>query len=101
MKFENKVYNLVRRVPKGKLTTYGELAKALGCKCYQLIGQVMARNPYAPEVACHRVVKSDGSLGGFGGGGDNKQKKELLEKEGITVENGRIKDFEKRIVRFI
>jgi len=63
--FESKVYDLCRKIPEGRVATYGSMAKALGCGAARAIGQAMRRNPFAPEVPCHRVVSSDLQLGGF------------------------------------
>ncbi|MFH1650150.1 MAG: MGMT family protein [Candidatus Woesearchaeota archaeon] len=89
--FEERCYELLRKVPKGKVTTYKAIAEALGTKAYRAVGQAMNKNPYAPEVPCHRVVNSDGSLGGFAHGSIEKRK--LLQKEGINVENNHVLDF--------
>ncbi|MBR9679129.1 MAG: MGMT family protein [Nanoarchaeota archaeon] len=89
------VYKIVEQVPEGKVITYKRIAEKLNCKCYQLIGQIMAKNPYAPKVPCHRVVKSNGEVGGFNGKIENKEKIRLLEKEGVKIENGKIIDFKK------
>ncbi|OGG28228.1 hypothetical protein A3A64_00620 [Candidatus Gottesmanbacteria bacterium RIFCSPLOWO2_01_FULL_48_11] len=70
---QNHTYQLLRQVPPGRVTTYKALADALGTKAYRAIGQFMRTNPYAfeacPEprrrVPCHRVVASDGTIGGF------------------------------------
>ena len=76
-------------VPKGKVTTYRELAHALGTKAYRAVGQAMNRNPHLMKVPCHRVIKSNGEVGGYALGIDRK--KELLKMEGVQVEaNGRI-----------
>ena len=79
--FSEKVYALCKKVPRGKVTTYAEIAKQLNTKAYQAIGQILKRNPYAPIIPCHRVIKSDGSLGGYSGNGGKKRKKKLLELE--------------------
>jgi methylated-DNA-[protein]-cysteine S-methyltransferase len=93
------VYKELLRVPKGKVTTYGELAKAAGIKNGQrLIGQIMNRNPFPVIIPCHRVVKSDGKIGGYFYGQDVKT--EMLSKEGITVINGKIQNWEKTVFRF-
>ena len=94
-KFQNKVYELCSKVPKGKVTTYKAIAEAMGTKAYRAVGQALNRNPYAPKVPCHRVISSDGSLGGFATGIKNKAK--LLKKEGIKIKNSRIED-KKRII---
>lgn len=81
--FNERCYALLRKVPKGKVTTYQELAHALGTKAYRAVGNAMNKNPYAPEVPCHRVVKSDGTLGGFASG--PAKKKIMLKEEGIEL----------------
>lgn len=95
--FAEKVYALLRKVPAGKVTTYKDLAIAAGTKGYRAIGQVMNKNPYAPEVPCHRVVASDGSIGGFAWGCEKKI--EMLRKEGVELRNGKVVDFDKKRVR--
>ena len=87
--FSEKVYALCKKVPRGKVTTYAEIAKQLNTKAYQAIGQILKRNPYAPIIPCHRVIKSDGTLGGFFGR-NIKQKMNLLTEEGIIIEKGKI-----------
>lgn len=80
---------MLMEVPKGKVTTYRELAHALGTKAYRAVGQAMNRNPELVSVPCHRVIKSNGEVGGYAWGIDRK--KELLKMEGVQVEsNGRI-----------
>src|SRR6476660_3486049 len=68
MSFNQKVWAMTARVPKGRVTTYGDLARALGTKAYRAVGNAMNKNPYAPGVPCHRVVGSDRSLTGFAAG---------------------------------
>ncbi len=87
-KFNERCYALLRCVPKGKVTTYKSLAQALGTKAYRAVGNALHVNPHAPQVPCHRVIKADGSLGGFAHG--PKRKKEMLEQEGVTLVNNRI-----------
>lgn len=98
MKFNNKIYNLCKRVPKGKVTTYKILAEKAGTKAYRAVGQAMKNNPFSPQVPCHRVVASDGGIGGFSSGVKNKIK--LLKKEGVEVKKNKIVDFEKKLFRF-
>jgi len=86
--FTERCYSLLRKVPRGKVTTYKALARALGTKAYRAVGNAMNKNPHASEVPCHRVIKSDGSVGGFASGTENKIR--LLEKEGIVIENNKI-----------
>lgn len=92
MKFDDYFYSLVKQIPKGKVSTYGELARALGdIRASRAVGKMLNQNPYAPIVPCHRVVMSDGSIGGFGG--DIEKKIELLEEEGVKVRDDNIVDF--------
>jgi methylated-DNA-[protein]-cysteine S-methyltransferase len=86
--FADRVYEVLRdRVPKGKVTTYSALAKAVGKpQAARAVGNALNRNPYAPKVPCHRVIKSSGEIGGFASGSRNKVN--LLRKEGITIEKG-------------
>ncbi|MBI4173090.1 MAG: MGMT family protein [Candidatus Aenigmarchaeota archaeon] len=98
--FSSKVYEILKTVPKGKVTTYKEIAHALGVKSYRAVGQALKRNPYAPMVPCHRVISSDGTLGGFNGGTkDIPRIARLLEREGVPVRDGRI-ELEKYLHRF-
>jgi len=93
------VYKKLLLVPKGKITTYGELAKAVGMKNGQrAIGRIMNKNPFPVIIPCHRVVNSNGKIGGYAYGKDLKNK--MLTKEGIEIQNGKILDFEKRIYKF-
>ena len=96
--FNESCYKILKRVPAGKVTTYKELARALGSEAYRAVGNAMNKNPYAPVVPCHRVVKSDGSLGGFARG--SRKKTELLSREGVTISKGRVIDFEEKLFRF-
>ncbi len=92
MKFDEKVYNSIKRVPKGKVTTYKEIGMALKTRGYRAIGQALKRNPYAPAVPCHRVVRNDGDVGGFSGNKEDniKKKMEILREEGVQVKNRKI-----------
>ena len=93
-------YDLLRQVPRGMVTTYGALAEALGAReAARLVGEYMARNPYAPEVPCHRVVHSDGRVGRFSAPGGSERKIELLAQEGVEVRDGRVVGFEERVFR--
>jgi deoxyribonuclease V len=93
-----KVDDLVAQVPEGMVTTYGEVAKALGdIVASRFVGKVMSENDDVVRVPCRRVVQSDGTLGGFTAGGGPQSKKKLLIAEGINFEGDRIVDFEKRL----
>jgi len=98
MKFSDKVYKVAAKIPKGKVSTYKELANALNSKAYRAVGNAMNKNPYWPKVSCHRIVKTNGEVGGFASGTKNKVK--LLKKEGIKVKNNKIIDFEKKLYKF-
>jgi len=90
-------------IPKGKVTTYALIAKKLHTKAYQAVGNACRENPYAPRVPCHRVVKSDGTIGGFAGktkGKTVQNKIELLRREKVRVKDGKIVDFEKVLFKF-
>jgi methylated-DNA-[protein]-cysteine S-methyltransferase len=89
------VYNMLKTVPLGQVTTYGDLARALGCpRGARAVGRLMNVNPNPIIVPCHRVVSWDGGIGGYAFG--TKMKKEILAKEGIAFAGDRILDFEKR-----
>ncbi len=98
--FNEKVYKLCKKIPRGKVSTYKEIGKALGGKgqIYRAVGRALNVNPYAPKVPCHRVVASDGSIGGFASGTRNKIR--LLKREGIKIKDGRILSSEKVIFKF-
>lgn len=87
-KFQEKVYNLCKKIPKGKVTTYKIIAEKLGTKAYRAVGNALNKNPFAPKVPCHRVVNSDGNVGGFAKGINKKIK--LLKKEGVKIKNNKI-----------
>ena len=100
MGFYDKVYNRLMKVPKGRVISYKELAKSLDSKAYRAVGSAMRKNPFAPKVPCHRVVKNNGDIGNFSSKGGVKAKIKLLEKEGVKVKNNKIVDFEKVLFRF-
>lgn len=103
MKYEERVWKLMEKIPKGKVTTYGLIARKLNTNAYRAVGNACRENPYAPRVPCHRVVKSDGTIGGFGGKTSGKtieKKIQLLRKEGVEVRNRKIVDFEKVLFKF-
>lgn len=98
MKFQEKVWKLMEKIPKGKVTSYSAIAKKLNSKAYRAVGNACHRNPYAPRVPCHRVIRSDGNIGGFASGVENKIK--VLEKEGIKIKNGKVLNLEKVLYYF-
>ena len=99
MNLEQKIYKKLLEVPKGKVTTYGELAKSIGFTNGQrVVGRIMNQNPYPAIIPCHRVVRSDGKVGGYDYG--EEVKINMLEQEGIKIKNGKILDWEKTVHRF-
>lgn len=91
MSLEHKVYKKLLEVPKGKVTTYSELAKAVGLRNGQrVIGRLMNKNPFPVIIPCHRVILSNGKVGGYAWG--EKVKTSMLSKEGVKIRDGRILD---------
>ena len=90
--FQKRVYQILKKVPRGKVTTYGALARKLRSSP-RAVGQALRKNPFAPQVPCHRVIRSDGSIGGFGGeikGKKIEEKIRMLRKEGVIIKHNRI-----------
>ena len=89
--FEKKVYAVAKRIPRGHVVTYKMIARAIGRpQAVRAIGNALHKNPFA-SVPCHRVVRSDGRLGGFNRGA--QRKRVLLQKEGVMLHRGRIHPF--------
>ena len=85
-KFQVKVWAYLRKIPRGRVKTYSQVAKAIRKPlAIRAVANAIGKNPYAPKIPCHRVKRSDGSLGGYSGKGGLKTKKFLLKKEGITI----------------
>ena len=81
--FQQIVWNTIAKIPKGKVLTYQELAIEIGHpKSFRAVASACGKNPYIPEIPCHRVVRKDGGLGGYSAEGGIKRKKRMLEKEG-------------------
>ena len=84
-KFQVKVWNYLKKIPLGSVKTYTQVAKGIGKPlAIRAVANAISKNPYAPRIPCHRVIRSDGSLGGYSGKGGIRTKKLLLKKEGIT-----------------
>lgn len=97
--FEEAVLEMLKQVPAGQVTTYSELARAIGRpRAMRAVGNALNKNPNAPKVPCQRVVKSDGYIGGFAGG--VKKKIELLRRGGIEVKNGKVVNFNEIFYQF-
>jgi methylated-DNA-[protein]-cysteine S-methyltransferase len=91
--FQQRVYEALCAIPRGRVATYAGLAAALGCGSPRAVGQALRANPFAPRIPCHRVVRSDGTLGGYQGrtrGAALRRKASLLRAEGVPVENSRV-----------
>ena len=98
MNFNQKCYELLSQIPQGKISTYKQIANILNTKAYRAVGNAMAKNPNPIIVPCHRVIKSNGHIGGYALG--IKKKISLLKNEGIVIKKGEIIDFEKYIHSF-
>ncbi|MBN1763233.1 MAG: methylated-DNA--[protein]-cysteine S-methyltransferase [Methanomicrobia archaeon] len=99
-KFQADVLNLIQQIPKGRVTTYGELARALtgSVNASRAVGQAVGKNPTPVQVPCHRVVRSDGTIGGYKLGVAAKIK--LLNEEGLTIRSGKVVNFPQLLFRF-
>ena len=85
-KFQLKVWNYLKTIPKGTVKTYKEVAIAIKCpKSARAVANACAKNPYSPKIPCHRVIRSDGTLGGYSGKGGIKQKLRLLRYEKAAI----------------
>ncbi|OGS23676.1 MAG: 6-O-methylguanine DNA methyltransferase [Elusimicrobia bacterium RIFOXYB2_FULL_48_7] len=81
-KFYQKVWLACFKIPKGQTRSYKWVARQAGSpKAYRAVGTALAKNPFAPYVPCHRVIRSDGKLGGYSGTGGTSAKEKLLKKE--------------------
>ena len=89
--FKEKVYELCRKIPKGKVATYGQLARLAGYpKSARVVGMLMRINPDSPHTPCHRVVASDGGLTGYSGKGGLTTKKKMLVREGVIFKKTKV-----------
>lgn len=87
--FQQRVYEVVKEIPRGSILSYGEVARKIGYpKAYRAVGNALNKNPDSKTIPCHRVVKSNGKIGGFKGG--TKKKIILLKKEGLIIANGKV-----------
>ena len=98
MDFNERCYRLISKIPEGKISTYKEIAKALNTKAYRAVGNAMAKNPNPISVPCHRIINSNGSVGGYALGIDKKIK--LLKKERVLISKGRVINYKKIIFSF-
>jgi len=96
--FENKLQKLLIQIPKGKVVTYKGLAHAMGTRGYRFVGQLLHKNPRPNKYPCYKIVKSDGSLGGYAKGADEKIRR--LKRDGVEVKNNKIVDFKNVLYKF-
>ena len=96
--FTAQCYALLKQIPAGRVTSYKELAKALNTKAYRAVGSAMAKNTDLIKTPCHRVVKSNGEVGEYALG--SEEKIALLEKEGVKIIDKKVQDFENILFRF-
>jgi len=90
--FSQKVFAAVCKIQKGKVSTYAAIARAIGRpKAARAVGNALRNNPHPIIVPCHRVVRSDGSVGGYCGRNDSTKKIRLLKKEGVKIREGKVK----------
>ncbi len=88
-RFEQKVYKETAKIPKGKVSSYKNIALRIGRpKAYRAVANALHKNPFAPGVPCHRVIRSDGAIGGFAKG--TASKKRLLRREGLTIKGNTV-----------
>ena len=84
--FQLKVWAYLRKIPRGSVKTYSQVAKDIGKPlAIRAVANAIGKNPYAPKIPCHRVIRSDGTHGGYSGKGGLKTKRFLLKKEGIRL----------------
>ena len=84
--FQIKVWNYLKTIKKGTVLTYSDVARGINKpRAVRAVANAIGKNPYAPKIPCHRVIRSDGSLGGYSGKGGIKTKKKLLKSEGISL----------------
>ena len=86
--FSFRVLKEVSKIPPGKVKTYKEIAEKLNSKAYRAVGNALNKNPLPLIIPCHRVIRSDMSLGGFRGG--SEMKKELLKREGVKIKGDKV-----------
>ena len=85
-KFQLKVWNYIKNIPKGKIKTYKQVAIAIKSpKSARAVANACGKNPYAPKIPCHRVIRSDGGLGGYSSSGGIKKKISLLRSEKVQI----------------
>jgi O-6-methylguanine DNA methyltransferase len=99
MRFEERVWELMKKIPNGKVTTYRLISKKIGTKAYRAVGTVCHNNS-SPAVPCYRVVRSDGTIGICHIDSCHKKRIRRLRKDGIEIKGNRIVNFEKVLFKF-
>ena len=85
-KFQLKVWKYLKTIPKGKVKTYLDVAKSIGKpRAFRAVANAVGKNPYPPKIPCHRVIRSDGGLGGYSGKGGILKKRQLLKSEKVFI----------------
>jgi methylated-DNA-[protein]-cysteine S-methyltransferase len=100
MDFQGRVLELLKKIPKGKVTTYKILAKQMRTKAYRAVGTACHNNPKPVVIPCHRVVRSDGKISACHEDNCRMRRIKLLKKEGIKFKGNKIVDFEKNLYKF-
>jgi methylated-DNA-[protein]-cysteine S-methyltransferase len=99
--FQKSVWEALRQIPRGKVSTYSELAKHLGkTKAYRAVGTAVGKNPDAPSTPCHRVLPASGKIGNYSGPGGIATKIKLLTDEGLSTKSGALINFKDNLYRF-
>jgi len=92
--FQQAVWQALRRIPRGRVATYGDIACAIGKpSAFRAVGTAVGKNPDAPRTPCHRVVLGNGHIGNYSGPGGATTKVQLLQQEGVVIARGRVVDF--------
>ena len=85
--FQQKVWAALRTIPPGEVRTYTDIAVQIGHpSSARAVANACGKNPYAPEVPCHRVIRSDGSIGGYSAEGGSEKKRAMLREEGVHID---------------
>lgn len=99
--FQNLVWEALKKIPRGRVTSYGEIAKFIGSPgAVRAVGTAVGKNPDAPRIPCHRVVQKGGGIGQYSGPGGVKAKIRMLEDEGVAVGGARVLDVKQKMFFF-
>ncbi len=100
-KFQQSVWNALKKIPKGKITTYSHIAKFIGNpKAVRAVGTAVGKNPEAPKIPCHRVVPQSGRIGKYSGPGGTATKIKLLKEEGISFNKDKVSELKQKLYTF-